>query len=153
MPVVKGRVGEQTVDVLRDTGCSEVVVKKDFVGEYQFTGDFNVMFLINNTATVPIAKIYVDTPYLKGDVEAQRLSDPIYDLIIGNLQDTRYAQIPDSSWQEACAVTTRRQAKKKGEAMVSKVPGSRESPIVSRRRCRCSVKMRVCASTGTETMC
>ena len=32
MPVVKGRIGEKTVDVLRDTGCSGVVVKKDFVG-------------------------------------------------------------------------------------------------------------------------
>ena len=78
MPVVKGRVGEKTVDVLRDTGCSGVVVKKDLVGEDQFTGDFNVMLLIDNTARkVPIARIYVDTPYLKGHVEAQCLSDPI----------------------------------------------------------------------------
>ena len=84
MPVVKGRVGEKTVDVLRDTGCSGVVVKKDLVGEDQFTGDFNVMLLIDNTARkVPIARIYVDTPYLKGHVEVQCLSDPIYDLIIG----------------------------------------------------------------------
>ena len=78
MPVVKGRVGE-TVDVLRDTGCSGVVVK-DLVGEDQFTGDLNVMLLTDNTAgKVPIARIYVDTPYLKGHVEAQCLSDPVYD--------------------------------------------------------------------------
>ena len=31
MPVVKGRVGEKPVDVLRDTGCSGIVVKKDLV--------------------------------------------------------------------------------------------------------------------------
>ncbi|XP_068697176.1 uncharacterized protein [Montipora foliosa] len=37
MPVVKGRVGEKTVNVLRDTGCSGVVVKKDLVSEDQFT--------------------------------------------------------------------------------------------------------------------
>ena len=36
MPVVKGRVGEKTVDFLRDTGCSGVV-NKDLVGEDQFT--------------------------------------------------------------------------------------------------------------------
>ena len=42
MPVVKGRVGETSVDVLRDTGCSGIVVK-DLVSENQFTGDFNVM--------------------------------------------------------------------------------------------------------------
>ena len=39
-----------TVDILRDTGCSGVVVKKDPVGEDQFTEDFNVMLLIDNTA-------------------------------------------------------------------------------------------------------
>ena len=135
MPVVKGRVGEKTVDVLRDTGCSGVVVKKDLVGEDQFTGDFNVMLLIDNTARkVPIARIYVDTPYLKGHVEAQCLSDPIYDLIIGNVRDARDAQNPDPSWQEACAVTTRNQAKKKDERTTLKVPSTRENPIVDREK-------------------
>ena len=33
MPVLKGRVGGKTVDVLRDTGCSGVVVKKELVSE------------------------------------------------------------------------------------------------------------------------
>ena len=81
MPVVKGRVGEKCVDVLRDTGCSGIVVKKDLVSEDQFTGDFNVMLLIDNTARkVPIAKIDINTPYLKGQVEAQCLLDAIYDL-------------------------------------------------------------------------
>ena len=46
IPVVKVRVGAKTVDVLKDTGCSGVVVKKDLVGEDQFTGDFNVMLLL-----------------------------------------------------------------------------------------------------------
>ena len=88
------------------------------------------MLLIENTARkVPIARIYVDTPYLKGHVEAQCLSDPIYDLIIGNVPDARDAQNPDPSWQEACAVTTRSQAKKKDERMAFKVPSSSESPI------------------------
>ena len=135
MPVVKGRVGEKTVEVLRDTGCTGVVVKKDLVDEDQFTGDFNVMLLFDNTARkVPIARIYVDTPYLKGHVEAQCLSDPIYDLIIGNVRDARDAQNPDPSWQEACAVTTRSQAKKKDERMTLKVPSTRESPIVDREK-------------------
>ena len=132
MPVVKGRVGEKTVDVLRDTGCSGVVVKKDLVGEDQFTGHFNVMLLIDNTARkVPIAKFYVHTPYLKGHVEAKCLSDPIYDLIIGNVRDARD---PDTSWQEACAVTTRSQAKKKNERTTLKVPSTRENPIVDREK-------------------
>ena len=65
MPVVKGRVGENSVDVLRDTGCSGIVAKKDLVSEDQYTGEFNVMLLIDSTARkVLIAKIGVDTPYL-----------------------------------------------------------------------------------------
>ena len=93
------------------------------------------MLLIENTARkVPIARIYVDTPYLKGHVEAQCLSDPIYDLIIGNVPDARDAQNPDPGWQEACAVTTRSQAKKKDERTALKVPSSRESPIVDREK-------------------
>lgn len=33
IPVLKGRVGEKTVDVLRDTGCGGIVVKKEIVSE------------------------------------------------------------------------------------------------------------------------
>ena len=83
---------------------------------------------------VPIARIYVDTPYLKGHVEAQCLSDPIYDLLIGNVRDARDAQNPDPSWQEACAVNTRSQAKKKDERTTVMVPSTRESPIVDREK-------------------
>ena len=79
MPVVKGRVEEKSVDVLRDTGCSEIVVKRDLLSEDQFTGDFNVMLLIGNAARkVSIAKIDIDTPYLKGQVEAQCLPDALF---------------------------------------------------------------------------
>ena len=53
MPVVNGRVGEKPVDVPRDTGCSGIVVKRDLVSEDQFTGDFNVMLLIDNSARIP----------------------------------------------------------------------------------------------------
>ena len=134
MPVVKGRVGEKTVDVLRDTGCSGIVVKKNLVSEDQFTGDFNVMLLIDNTARkVPIARITVDTPYLKGQVEAQCLPDAIYDLIIGNVPGARPADEPDPTWQEVCAVTTRSQAKKDGEVSPLKVPSYQESPIVDKQ--------------------
>ena len=115
MPVVKGRVGENSVNVLRDTGCCEIAVKKDLVSEDQYTGEFSVMLLIDNTARqVPIAKIGVDTPNLKGQVEAQCLPDPIYDLVIGNVPGVRTADDPDPSWQdhlqEANTVTARSQA-------------------------------------------
>ena len=49
MPVVKGRVGENPVDVLRDTCCSGIVVKKDLVSEDQFTGDLNARLCCSST--------------------------------------------------------------------------------------------------------
>ena len=134
MPVVKGRVGEKTVDVLRDTGCSGIVVKKDLVSDNQLTGDFNVMLLIDNTAgKVPIARIPVDTPYLKGEGEAQCLSDPIYNLIIGNVPGAREAKNPDPSWQEASAVITSK-ARKSGQHTPLKVPSASESLVVDREK-------------------
>ena len=139
MPVVKERVGEKPVDVLRDTGCSGIVVKRELVSEDQFTGDLNVMLLIDNTAReVPIAKIDVDTPYLKGQAEAQCLPNAVYDLIVGNVPGARAADDPHPSWrdlvQEACAVTTRSQAKNTGEHIPLKVPSTNESPVVDREK-------------------
>ena len=97
MPVVEGRVGEKSVDVLRDTGCGGIVVKRDVVSEDQFT-DFNVMLLIDNTARkVPIAKM---EPYLKGQVEAQCLPDAVYDLIVVNVPGATAADDPDPSWED-----------------------------------------------------
>ena len=63
-----------------------------------------MLLIVTTAGKVPIARIYVHTPYLKGQVEAQCLSDPIYDLIIGNVPDDGDAQNPDPGWQEACAV-------------------------------------------------
>ena len=107
------------------------------MSEDQFTGNFNVMLLIDNSARkVPIAKIDIDTPYLKGQVEAQCLPDAIDDLIVGNVPGARAADNPDPSWrgpvQEACAVTTRSQAKKAGGRIPLKVPSSNESPVIDR---------------------
>ena len=139
MPVVKGRVGENSVDVLRETGFSGIIVKKDLVSEDQFTGDFNNMLLIESTARkVPIAKIDVDTPHLKGQVEAQRLLDPIYDLVIGNVPGERAADDPDPSCQdhvqEASTVTARSQADKAGESSPLKIPSTDEHPVVDREK-------------------
>ena len=105
------------------------------MSEDQFTGDFNFMLLIDNTARkVPIVKIDVDTQYLKGQVEAQCLPDPIYDLVIGNVPGARAADDPDPSWQdhlqEANIVTARSQAKTAGKSIPLKIPSTDESPVV-----------------------
>ena len=91
------------------------------------------MLLIENTVRkVPIAQITVDTPYLCGEIYVQCLPDAIYDLIIGNVPDAPSADDPDPDSQEACAVTTRSQAKKKGKHTPLKVASSSKNAIVDR---------------------
>ena len=89
---------------------------------------------------VPIAKIDIDTPYLKGQVEAQCLPDPIYDLVIGNVPGTRAANDPDPSWQDhvpqASIVTIRSQAKKAGEIIPLKILSTDESSVIDREKLR-----------------
>ena len=41
------------MSVLRDTGCSGIVVKKNLVNEEQYTGDYSIMLLIDNTEESP----------------------------------------------------------------------------------------------------
>lgn len=123
------------MDVSRDTDCSGIVVKKNLVSEDQFTGDSNVMLLIDNTGRkVPIARVTVVKPYLKGQVETQCLPDAIHDLITGNVPGARPANEPDPTSQEACTLTTRGQAKKDGEVSPLKVPSYQESPIVDKQK-------------------
>ena len=71
MPVVTGRVGNKSVSVLRDTGCSGVVITRDLVTEEELTGRFCYMLLIDRIIRkVPIARVFIDTPYFTGEVES-----------------------------------------------------------------------------------
>ena len=90
MPVVKGCNGASEVAVLIDTGCSGVVVKKEFVSKDQYTGDYSLIMLVDNTVRrVPTVKIQVHTPYLTEEADAQCLPGASYDLIIGNVSGAR----------------------------------------------------------------
>ena len=71
----------------------------------------------NSVRKVPVAKVNVDTPYLKGEVKAQVLPEAIYDLVIGNVAGARAPNDPDPIWQETCAVTTRAQAKRNSQPL------------------------------------
>ncbi len=49
--------------------------------------------------------IHVGTQYYIGDVEAMYMGQPIWDLIIGNIQDARSPQDPDPEWKDYCMAT------------------------------------------------
>ena len=99
MPVLLGRVSNQQVTVLRDTGCSEAVVKAQFVEKEQYLGKDGYIMMMNKTIRqAPLARIMVDTPFYKGDIQALCLPDSIYDLIILNILLARPADKPDPMW-------------------------------------------------------
>ncbi|XP_072022506.1 uncharacterized protein [Amphiura filiformis] len=91
MPVVQGFLCNKEVQVMRDSGCDAVAVRKRLVPEEKFTGVYDKCRLIDGTVrTFPVACLDVDTPYFTGHVHALVMNDPVYDLILGNnLRETR----------------------------------------------------------------
>lgn len=111
MPVVEGKIGETKVKVLRDTGCSGVVVRKDLVDKSKLTGERQTCMLADGSRIkVPMALLDIDTTYFVGQVEAWCMDNPIYDLIVGNIEGARDPSTPYCSW-EINAVQTRQQVK------------------------------------------
>ena len=92
-------VGSHLAKVLRDTGCSGVVVKRDLVDDSQLTGETTDCVLIDGTVRkVPIAVIHIDTPFFTGRVEALCMAKPVFDLIVGNIAGVRSQEDPDPMW-------------------------------------------------------
>ena len=86
MPVVANLVGETPMEELRDTGCSGVIVKKALVKEQQLIEAVGyIMTIDRKVLKVPIAIIDIATPYFAGRTEAMSMSDPMYELIVGNI--------------------------------------------------------------------
>jgi len=102
-------MGDQSVSVLRDTGCSTVVVKRELVDDEQMTGGTETCILIYGTVRrTPVAEIEIETPYYTGKVKAVRMDNPLYDVIIGNVP---CVSDEDNTRLEAQVVVTRAQAK------------------------------------------
>jgi hypothetical protein len=108
MPTSQGRVGDHTVTVLRDTGCSGVVVRRSLVMDDQLLGrNQNCMLADGTVVPVPVAEIHVNTTYYIGIVEAWCMTNPLYDLILGNVKGVRTPGDLDPKWSLAQAVQTR----------------------------------------------
>ncbi|XP_072033312.1 uncharacterized protein [Amphiura filiformis] len=104
MPVVQGFLGSKEVQVMRDSGCDAVAVRKRLMPEEKFTGVYDKCRLIDGTVrTFPVACLDVDTPYFTGSVHALVMNDPVYDLILGNnLCGVREPKDPDPDWKPRC---------------------------------------------------
>ncbi|KAK3891826.1 hypothetical protein Pcinc_004296 [Petrolisthes cinctipes] len=131
MPIMSGTINGKEVEVLRDTGCSTAVVRLELVDEEQFTGETKTCVLIDGTTReFPVAHVLVDTPYYAGMLEGLCMHNPVYDLILGNLPQTREPSDPDPLWRptgdELCAVETRNRRK---EARRQRAPLRLPEPV------------------------
>ena len=52
MSTVHGMVGEKSVEVLRDTGCSGVIVSKELVPDNAYTGKSQTMVMVDYSSRV-----------------------------------------------------------------------------------------------------
>ncbi|XP_063970498.1 uncharacterized protein LOC135157721 [Lytechinus pictus] len=133
MPVVRGLVNGVLVETLRDSGSTAALVKEKLVKPGQMTGKQRLCLLIDRTVRrFPLARIHVDTPYFTGELEVLCVSNPIYPLILGNLDGVRNASDPDLDWKPpeqgtisyALAAETRQQARERWKPIKGlKVPG------------------------------
>jgi len=90
MPACIGLMGDQSVSVLRDAGCSTVVAKRELVNNEQMTGGTETCILIDGTVRrTPVADIEIETPYYTGKVKVVCMENPLYDVIIGNVPGVR----------------------------------------------------------------
>ena len=116
MPLSAGYVDGQPVTLLRDSGCRNIVVRKSLVKDEKLTGKFETCILADSTKrTVPLAKVYIDTPYVTGVFEVWCMENPVFDLIVGEVSNARKPHEPDPEWKPkpVLAVETRQQVKDK----------------------------------------
>ncbi|XP_055874549.1 uncharacterized protein LOC129924313 [Biomphalaria glabrata] len=120
-----GLVGNQKVEVIRDTGSTSVVVHSKFVKTHQYTGKYVAATAFNGTVSnLPIAEINITTPFYSGDVEALVTDNLPVNLLIGNIKGVRDCTQRDlQDWskaikvsQECNAVITRSMTKEQVES-------------------------------------
>ena len=91
LPTEIGTVNGKEARVLRDTGCTGVVVRRSLVSDGQMLNKQSGVTLINNyNQRCPMARINIDCPFFRGTTDALCIEDPAQDLIIGNIEGSKF---------------------------------------------------------------
>ena len=94
LPTAIGTVNGKEVRVLRDTGCTGVVVRRSLVSDGQMLNKQSGVTLINNyKQRCPVACINIDCPFFRGSTDALCIEDPAHDLVIGNIEGSKFPDI------------------------------------------------------------
>ena len=91
LPTAIGTVNGKEVRILRDTGCTGVVVRRSLVSDGQMLNKQSGVTLINNyKQKCPVARINIDCPFFRGTTDALCIDDPAHDLVIGNIEGSKF---------------------------------------------------------------
>ena len=91
-----GKLNEQPVKVLRDTGCTGMIVDRALIpNTMEIPGSSGSLQMVDHIMIdVPLASVYLDSPYYKGHCKVMCVSSPVYTVIIGNMRGVRQ-MLPD----------------------------------------------------------
>ena len=110
LPTAIGTVNGKEVRVLRDTGCTGVVVRRSLVSDGQMLNKQSGVTLINNyKQRCPMARINIDCPFFRGTTDALCIDDPAHDLVIGNIEGSKF---PDMTHFSSGVVNRNKRSKK-----------------------------------------
>ena len=112
LPVISEKEGNKNEEVLEDSGCNGVIVKRELVHEADsdFIEKVGYMTVDRTLIEALIVTIKVDTPFYTETVEAMCMKDSLLDLIIGNVSGARKPIDPNPLCGVVAAAVTRAQA-------------------------------------------
>ena len=94
LPTAVGTVNGKEVRVLRDTGCTGVVARRSLVSDGKMLNKQSGVTLINNyKQRCPMARINIDCTFFRGSKDALCIDDPAHDLVIGNIEGSKFPDI------------------------------------------------------------
>lgn len=97
----------------RDMECRGIIVRRECVKDEEMAGKFALVKLLDGSLKKhPIAKIKINTPLLRWEVDALCVSGTLCDLIIGNVLGARPANDPHPSWLETARSVAERPRKR-----------------------------------------
>ena len=116
LPTAIGTVNGKEVRVLRDTGSTGVVVRRSLVSDGQMLNKQSGVTLINNyKQRCPMARINIDCPFFRGITDALCIDDPAHDLVIGNIEGSKF---PDMTHFSSGVVNKKRSRKSRKDRKV-----------------------------------
>ncbi|XP_063598199.1 uncharacterized protein LOC134774732 [Penaeus indicus] len=89
--------GSWVSTVLRDSGCSCVIVAEQLLPDFDLTCQWTRVFdYLGHTDTFPLVKCFIRCPYYVGWVKAVRAPIKFCSVLIGNIPDVRDHSDPDA---------------------------------------------------------